>query len=431
MTKGAVHPNGQNFYRGLRHDVVSRVERLLDQNSYRRRPEWLLYCQRVPPLELTNFPMMDKKIRNPYRELVGDLLKKYPDLRFVDAFVDGNDWQQGNDVYRSDHPVMQFVAKQQRLMNENPTMSKRAAFHAVEKEFKRRRGAQEREHKLLMAMMAGQERVQPLFPLAKDVLYAKRAENEATHLRHIRKHLSDMRRTEQAKNRTRQSGLGNFADLEQGSEFAHNRGRAMQVFGFELERARMSLVAKVQSTKKEEEVAVSDPMDELHPSHSLNAERRKRDQLREMSKNEGFDGDDDDDEESGPINVAERLFGKKKAAEPQIIEDLGHGPGGETIVEVEAQADDAGAQESEQNSRQVEEDGSWRSESTPRSALRSSQEIVEELASRAANATPDEKADIMIDQEAEKLRRQTEVLEKTLSERIAMFSSQISKFRKK
>ena len=74
MTKGAVHPNGSNFYRGIQYDVVARVERLLDHNSYRKRPDWLLWCQRVPPLELHNLMLQDKKISNPYRQLVRDLL---------------------------------------------------------------------------------------------------------------------------------------------------------------------------------------------------------------------------------------------------------------------------------------------------------------------------------------------------------------------
>ncbi len=90
-------------------------------------------------MELTNLVLQDKRIRNPYPQLIRHLLRVYPDLRFQDCFVDGNDWQQGNDVYRSDHPVMQFVARQQKLLNENPTMSKRKAFKLVEEEFRKRR----------------------------------------------------------------------------------------------------------------------------------------------------------------------------------------------------------------------------------------------------------------------------------------------------
>ena len=38
--------------------------------------------------------------------------------------VDGNNWEQGYDDYRSDHPVMQFVGYWQRVINQNPHMTR-------------------------------------------------------------------------------------------------------------------------------------------------------------------------------------------------------------------------------------------------------------------------------------------------------------------
>merc|ERR1712232_678371 len=138
------------------------MRNLIDQGAY-TRPQWLTWAERVPPMELHNFQLQDKRIRNPYPSLIRHLLRKYPDLRFHDCFTDGNDWQTGNDVYRSDHPVMQFVARQQQLLNRNPTMTKQEAFQQVEKQFMERREAHERYQKLLMAVAVGKtDSVKPL-----------------------------------------------------------------------------------------------------------------------------------------------------------------------------------------------------------------------------------------------------------------------------
>lgn len=59
MVKGAVHPNGSNFSRVLHHDIVSRMRSLVGQGCYKKRPEWLVWCERVPPLELHNIHWQD------------------------------------------------------------------------------------------------------------------------------------------------------------------------------------------------------------------------------------------------------------------------------------------------------------------------------------------------------------------------------------
>ena len=40
--------------------------------------------------------------------------------------MDGNDWSAGNDAYRDDHPVMQFVGKQLEIMRMEGTSKKEA-----------------------------------------------------------------------------------------------------------------------------------------------------------------------------------------------------------------------------------------------------------------------------------------------------------------
>ncbi|CAD7935998.1 unnamed protein product [Amoebophrya sp. A120] len=353
MTKGAIHPNGSNFYRGIRYDVVQRVENLLEQQSYRERPDWLLYCQRVPPLELTNLQLQDKKIANPYRILVRDLLQKYPDLRFVDCFTDGNDWQQGNDVYRSDHPVMQFVSHQLRLMNGGANssssstgrsynhagaalrstgrkMTKQEAFRATEKKFRQRRFAQERQQKLLMSMMVGHERLQPLFTKAKDVLREKKCEFQVTHLRHIRKELANIRRNATG---TEEQGEEEYGRKSAARSRASSKSRVVR--GTELEKQRLQLLASTKEVK-DVDLLLDDELDGLHPYHSIARERRKRQQklvIQQMSdmilasnraageKNESTDDSSKDlsgsassRSSSGTLDdadVAQRLFGNR------------------------------------------------------------------------------------------------------------------------
>ncbi|EER00322.1 conserved hypothetical protein [Perkinsus marinus ATCC 50983] len=126
MTYGHIHPYGTNFYRGYKLDIVGRIRRLAEAGMLTRRPAWMQSAERVPPMENLNINFQTRKIKNPYPKLVKFLLRKYPDLRFQDCFVEGNQWSRGNDTYRDDHPVMQFVARQLQLMNTG--MDRRMAF---------------------------------------------------------------------------------------------------------------------------------------------------------------------------------------------------------------------------------------------------------------------------------------------------------------
>ncbi|CDJ38058.1 hypothetical protein, conserved [Eimeria tenella] len=87
--------------------------------------------------------------QNKYIGLTRELLAKYPDVRFQDCFVAGNEPTKGSDTFRADHPAMQFVAQQLRFMNEG--MSKREAFKKAEEVFRQRRASLERTQKMYMA----------------------------------------------------------------------------------------------------------------------------------------------------------------------------------------------------------------------------------------------------------------------------------------
>eukprot|EP00928_Gymnodinium_smaydae_P007580 TRINITY_DN12716_c0_g1_i1.p1 TRINITY_DN12716_c0_g1~~TRINITY_DN12716_c0_g1_i1.p1 ORF type:complete len:427 (-),score=86.20 TRINITY_DN12716_c0_g1_i1:102-1262(-) len=203
MVKAAIHPNGANFRRAARLDIVARTRRLCEVGLIKERPKWLEWCERVPPMELHNLHMQARTVRNPYPRMLDFLLKKHPDLRFQDCYVDGNDWSVGNDVYRNDHPAMQFVARQLELMREEG-LSKKEAFAETEELFRGRREHLEREQKVMMAMMAkaGEEGLQPMFTTGRAYLEQEKARNEAAHLNHIRQRLRELRRRaeeEQAK----------------------------------------------------------------------------------------------------------------------------------------------------------------------------------------------------------------------------------------
>jgi len=115
--------------------------------------------------------------------MVNFLLKKYPDLRFQDCYVDGNDWSAGNDAYRDDHPVMQFVGKQLELMR-TEGLNKKEAFSQTEKHFRERRQHLETEQKLMMAT-AVKAGFQPMFCTGRAYLEVEKARLESQHLQKI------------------------------------------------------------------------------------------------------------------------------------------------------------------------------------------------------------------------------------------------------
>jgi len=154
------------------------------------RPKWLEWAERAPPLELHNMHLKCRKIKNPYPSLVRSVLRKYPTLRFQDCYVDGNDWSQGNDSYRDDHPVMQFAARQLQFMNAGH--SRAAAFKKTERLFYERRMEIEKHQKIAMAM-AVDERVSPLFTDPHAYWHTEMAAQEARHLNEIRKEVRGLR----------------------------------------------------------------------------------------------------------------------------------------------------------------------------------------------------------------------------------------------
>lgn len=187
MVGGSIHPNGTNFRRIARLDVVARVRRLCETHVLEKRPTWLEWCERVPPLENHNLHYQARKIRNPYPQMVNHLLSKYPDLRFQDCYVDGNDWSRGNDSYRDDHPVMQFVARQLQFMR-TEGLSKKEAFERTEELFRERREWLEQNQKVMMAM-ALEQGLQPMFTTGSAYLQAEMARAEEAHLKIIREQL--------------------------------------------------------------------------------------------------------------------------------------------------------------------------------------------------------------------------------------------------
>lgn len=183
MVRGACYPNGSNFQRTARLDVVNRVRRLNEVGLLKERPKWLTWCERVPPIENHNLHLQARSIRSPYPQMVNFLLKKYPDLRFQDCYVDGNDWSAGNDAYRDDHPVMQFVGKQLELMR-TEGLNKKEAFSQTEKHFRERRQHLETEQKLMMAT-AVKAGFQPMFCTGRAYLEVEKARLESQHLQKI------------------------------------------------------------------------------------------------------------------------------------------------------------------------------------------------------------------------------------------------------
>jgi len=206
-----VHPNGNNFRRVARLDIVDRMRRLVNQNLY-DRPRWLSTCEEIPPLESKNFEIQDKVVRNPYPTMVKNVLKRYPDLRFHDPLLEGNDWQAGKDSYRPDHPVMRFVAAQKHIMNER-SVSKQEAFRIVEEQFLRERLAQEERQKIRMALFnksmsdvfsssgaTGAPGVQPLFATGAAVHEKACADLEVRKLQEIRREIQRERERAERRN---------------------------------------------------------------------------------------------------------------------------------------------------------------------------------------------------------------------------------------
>eukprot|EP00450_Noctiluca_scintillans_P011800 CAMPEP_0194491226 /NCGR_PEP_ID=MMETSP0253-20130528/10174_1 /TAXON_ID=2966 /ORGANISM="Noctiluca scintillans" /LENGTH=371 /DNA_ID=CAMNT_0039331937 /DNA_START=24 /DNA_END=1140 /DNA_ORIENTATION=- len=180
-----------------------------------RSAEVAEWCERVPPMENQSLHLQTRSVRNPYPQMTQFLLKKYPDLRFQDAYVDGNDWSCGNDAFRDDHPVMQFVARQLEFMNGG--LSKKKAFERTEELFRERRAHLEREQKIMMAtaLNAG---FTPMFSTGAAYLEAEKAKAETAHLEIIRRRLREMKKNKQreaeheARTELSQDGAGEELD---------------------------------------------------------------------------------------------------------------------------------------------------------------------------------------------------------------------------
>lgn len=161
------------------------------------RPSWLTLVENVPPPELHSMRVQTQSVKNPYPSLVRYILKRYPDLRFQDLYVEGNDWSQGNDTYRDDHPVMQFAARQLQLMNQG--YSRRQAFDEVETWFNDRRKMLELQQKLDMASTVqlsyglngnlGQGKIRPLFNTGQAYLLNQVADRQMRILQELNIHL--------------------------------------------------------------------------------------------------------------------------------------------------------------------------------------------------------------------------------------------------
>jgi len=213
MVKGAIHPNGSNFRRVARLDIVARVRRMVQSNLV-ERPKWLDHCERVPPIENHSLNLQARTVRSPYPQMIRFLLHKYPNLRFQDCYVDGNDWGAGQDQYRADHPVMQFVARQLHYMR-TQGKNKVQAFRLAEEDFRERARCLEREQKVTMAMALDQHLepafkgisgrsvtmgtlqdagLGPMFSTGQAYLHSEMAKAEAAHLNKIRRELRRMRR---------------------------------------------------------------------------------------------------------------------------------------------------------------------------------------------------------------------------------------------
>jgi hypothetical protein len=222
MPAGAVHPNTGNFSRIPRLSVVDRVRKLVAQNAYEKRPEWLQFVERAPPMELWNLKLRDIKLKSPYPAMVRYILDRFPDMRFQDCFVDGNDWSKGNDRYRDDHPAMQFAARQLQLMN-TEGLSRIEAFEKTKEEYLARRAELEKRQKIEMALSQNQRivpafgrdsHVGPLYTTGAAVARQREAELEVAHINHIRRKLRMLRKQIEPHNKRRMSAKEVALDVE-------------------------------------------------------------------------------------------------------------------------------------------------------------------------------------------------------------------------
>jgi len=180
------------------------------------------------------------------------LLKKYPDLRFQDCYVDGNDWSVGNDTFRDDHPVMQFVARQLDFMNQG--LSKKEAFRKTEDLFRERREYLEKEQKVMMAM-ALNSGLAPMFSTGGAYLEAETAKAEAAHLQGIRRQLRQLKLAEaarQAEEKSRKAAAAADGGADEKAKKMQRKNIAELRFGEqsrlkENERQRLNLVGDVTS----------------------------------------------------------------------------------------------------------------------------------------------------------------------------------------
>jgi len=220
--KGAIHPNTSNFRRVARLDCVARARKLCEFGLLKERPKWLEWAERVPPMENHSLSLQVRTIRNPYPQMIAFLLKKYPDLRFQDCYVDGNDWSTGNDTFRDDHPVMQFVARQLDFMNQG--LSKKEAFAKAEDLFRDRREYLEREQKVMMAI-ALDSGLAPMFATGRAYLEAEKAKAETAHLQSIQRQLRQLRKHTKDPDPAKRGSIGALRHEEKGNTSGMDRQR--------------------------------------------------------------------------------------------------------------------------------------------------------------------------------------------------------------
>ncbi|CDO63735.1 conserved Plasmodium protein, unknown function [Plasmodium reichenowi] len=208
MGKGAVHPNGSNFCRFLKYNIVDKMRTLVSTNLY-DTPRWLEWSERAPPMEIYNISLKTKYNNNKYMDLVKFLLKKYPHLRFQDCYVEGNNNIKGYDYFRNDHIITQMATHQLYYMNRG--YSKKEALEKTEKLFYDRRMDIEKQQKINMCL-AIDEKVKPIYTNGYQYLYEKMADNEKAHLSIILKKLRNMKEKLQKKKK----GANENEDKENG-----------------------------------------------------------------------------------------------------------------------------------------------------------------------------------------------------------------------
>ena len=172
-------------------------------------------------MELNNLRLREIRMKSPYPAMIRYVLSKFPDMRFQDCFVDGNDWSKGNDRYRDDHPVMQFVARQLQLMNTG--VSRKEAFEQTKEEYLARRMELEKQQKLEMALAQNQrlvpafgntQFVSPLYTTGAALGRQREAQLEVAHLNHIRRKLRMLRKEVEPHDRRRMSAKEVALDVE-------------------------------------------------------------------------------------------------------------------------------------------------------------------------------------------------------------------------